>query len=128
MTMRATLALIACICASPALAEVVIEPGAHFMIARDYDYETDSYTNGPPKGEATACFRITRVDLEAREIAVELISGTYDPWWSQEILKPGFVDTYVPAIGYMENHPQADWTTLLRNMWKTVPGCPAEVS
>lgn len=109
----------------PALAEdVVIEAGQFFMTHRDYDHETNTYADTPPKGEETACFQITKVDLAGEEIDVVLVSGIYDPWWSETAYEVGFEDAYVPAIGFMENNPGADWTELLHNIWKTVPSCP----
>lgn len=110
--------------ALPAGAEVVIEPGSFFMIHRDYDHKTNTFADGAPEGEGEACFRINAVDLPTQRIDVELISGDYTPWWSEETYTPGFTDTYLPGEAFMENNPGTDWTALLRQIWKTVPSCP----
>ena len=121
--------LVLTLLASPALAEVSFEKGSYFVIHRDYDHKTDTFSDGPPEGEDEACFQITHVEPE--RIDVELISGTYTPWWSDgEVLEPGFTDSYLNYrdSGFAINRPDADWKDLMRQIWKTVPNCPVEVS
>ncbi|MEM7732851.1 MAG: hypothetical protein AAF280_08740 [Pseudomonadota bacterium] len=119
-----SLALILALSATPAAAEFVIEKDSYFVIHRDYHHETNTYTDGAPKGEEDACFQITKVDLNRKQIDFVLISGHYAPWWMDgEVIQPGAQDAYVPAIGFTENNPDADWTEMLHNTLKTVPAC-----
>jgi hypothetical protein len=60
--MTLTLAALITLAAFPALAETApFKPGDFIMAFRDYDYKTDTFTEGAPKGEEHACFRIDSV-------------------------------------------------------------------
>lgn len=125
---RAT-ALILTLVATPSTAEFLIEEGTFFVMHRDYDHKTNSFTDGAPEGEGDGCFEITKVDLPGRTIDFTLISGTITPWWSDgKTFHPGFQNTFVPAIGFMENNPDANWTDLLHTILKTVPDCSPPTS
>ena len=127
MIRTATLAL--ALVATPASAEFVIEEGTFFVMHRDYDHVTNTYTDGAAQGEGDGCFQITRVDLSARAIDFTLVSGTITPWWSDgETFHPGFRNAFVPAVGFMENNPDAEWTDLLHEILKTVPDCATPTS
>lgn len=127
--MKHALSLLALLLATPATAEFVIEEGAFFVYARDYDHRTNSYTDAPPEGQKDGCFVITKADLPAKTIDFVLVSGSITPWWADgETYQPGFKNAFVPAIGFMENNPEADWTDLLHTMLRTVPACPAPAS
>ena len=115
--------------APPASAEFVIEEGTFFVMQRDYDHLSNTYTNAPADGEGDGCFQITRVDLPGKTIDFTLVSGTITPWWSDgETFQPGFTNAFVPAVAFMENNPDADWTDLLHNILKTVPDCAPPAS
>jgi len=112
-----------------AAAEFVIEEGTFFVMHRDYDSKTNTFTDGAPEGEGDGCFQITRVDLPGETIDFTLVSGTITPWWSDgETFHPGFQNAFVPAIGFMENNPDAEWTDLLHEILKTVPDCAPPAS
>ena len=114
------------ILAQPALAEVSFEEGAYFIYHREYHHETNTFTDGAPEGEAEACFQIT--DVRPDKIDIVLRTGTYTPWWTDgEVLQPGFTDTYVNYNdnAFAEKNPGRDWRDLMREIWKTVPSCPA---
>ncbi len=115
--------------ATPATAEFVIAENTHFVMRRDYDHVTNTFTDTPAPGEAGGCFRITAVDLAAREIDFVLVSGTITPAWSRgRTFHPGFANSFVPAAGFLRNNPGADWTDLLHAILETVPDCAAPVS
>lgn len=123
------LALALAITATPAAAEFVIEENTYFVMHRDYHHKTNSFTDGAPEGEGDGCFQITRVDLPGKSIDFTLVSGTITPWWSDgETFQPGFRNAFVPAIGFMENNPDAEWTDLLHQILKTVPDCATPTS
>ncbi len=127
--MKRLLAVLSISLATPTMAEVSFEVGAYFIYHRDYHHETNTFTDGAPEGEGEACFQITNVRPD--EIDVKLITGTYSPWWTDgEVLQPGFTDTYVNYRdgSFAGNNPDADWRDLMRQIWKTVPSCPAPVS
>ena len=115
--------------ATQATAEFVIEEGTFFVMHRDYDHHTNTYTDSPAQGEGDGCFQITKVDLSARVIDFTLVSGTISPWWaSGETYHPGFTNAFVPATAFMENNPDAEWTDLLHEILKTVPDCAPPAS
>lgn len=125
--MKRVLLTLALTCtAATAQAEVTLEPGAFFVIAREYHHETNTFTDGPPEGEGEGCFQITGV--KENEIEFVLATGTHTPWWSDgEVFQPGFRNAYVNFrdSSFAQNNPQADWRELLHQMLKTVPSCPA---
>ena len=127
--MKHALALLTLALATPATADFMIEEGAFFVYARDYDHKTDRFTNAPPEGQKDGCFKITGVDLSGKTIDFVLVSGTIKPWWADgDVFTPGFENAFVPATGFMENRPDANWTDLLQTMLRTVPSCPAPAS
>ena len=122
-------ALATALMATPAMAEFVIEEGTFFVMHRDYDHVTNTFTDGAPEGEGDGCFQITKVDLPGKTIDFTLVSGTITPWWSDgETFHPGFTNAFVPAVAFMENNPDAEWTDLLHNILKTVPDCAPPAS
>ncbi|MGK7753410.1 MULTISPECIES: hypothetical protein [unclassified Roseovarius] len=125
---RAT-ALALVLAAPQASAEFVIAEGTHFVMHRDYDHVTNTFTDTPADGEGDGCFRITRVDLAAEIIDFTLVSGTITPWWADgRTFHPGFSNAFVPATAFMENNPDAEWTDLLHEILKTVPDCAPPAS
>ena len=120
-----TLALVA----TPAMAEFVIEEGTFFVIERDYDHKTNTFSDGPPEGEGEGCFQITSANMAHKTIDIVLFSGTITPWWSDgQTFHPGFKNAYVPAVAFMENNPGAHWTDFLHKTLRTVPSCPSPAS
>ncbi|MFN3211145.1 MAG: hypothetical protein ACE369_19550 [Roseovarius sp.] len=125
---RAT-ALFLMLTATQAPAEFLIEEGSFFVMHRDYDHRSNTYSDIPAKGEGDGCFQITRVDLAAEIIDFTLVSGTITPWWAGgETFHPGFANAFVPATAFMENNPDADWTDLLHEILQTVPDCAPPTS
>ncbi|MGJ8611791.1 MAG: hypothetical protein ACSHWY_11885 [Octadecabacter sp.] len=116
--------------ASPAAADFSMTEGSFFKMRSSYDHRADSFSDAPAEGEADACFQITNVDPDGHEFDITLISGDFAPWWSNEVLKPGFTDTYVDfsESGWRENHPDGDWAAYLARLIETVPSCPAPAS
>lgn len=116
--------------ASPVAAEFSITEGSYFKVRGSYEHTTDSFTNIPPAGEADACFQIIDVDPIGGRFDYSLISGDFSPWWSDEVLKPGFTDTFVdfPDSGWRIQNPDGDWATFLSRLHETVPSCPAPTS
>lgn len=115
--------------ANPTLADFRYEEGSFFVIHRDYDHKTDTFSDGAAEGEEDACFQLTKLRLDGPGepmIDFVLVSGRYSPWWADgDVFPPGFEDAFVPAIGFTENRPDAEWTELLDQILLTVPSCPA---
>lgn len=99
-----------------------LTPGAYVSMIRDYDFETDSFTNAPAKGEGDACFQITAVDDQG--VHMTLIAGLYHPWWSDAVIPPGATDVWSNSPGYLENRPDAAPLDLIRQIFTTVDSCP----
>ncbi len=113
----------ACFLIPPLHAEAVaFKPGDLIVVARDYDHKTDSFSEGAPKGEEHACFRVDTVSSD--EIDITLVAGPYHPWWSDTPFEPGHTDTLVRAEGYADHHPSAPPLELHGLVYRVVPSCP----
>lgn len=111
-----------------AFAEMTLEPGRFFVLAQEYDADTNAFGNAPPEGSGDACFSITKVDRAAQTVGVRLEAGRYKPWWSPDVLEPGFTDLYTTENPYQRNNPDAHWTEFLSLYFHEVPSCPSPKS
>ncbi|MCF2906617.1 hypothetical protein L0666_16605 [Octadecabacter sp. CECT 8868] len=116
--------------ASPAAAEFSMTEGSFFKVRGAYDHTNDSFSTSPPEGEENACFQITAVDPNGARFDITLVSGDFAPWWADEVLKPGFTDSFVDFhdSGWRTNHPDGDWAAFMSQLLETVPNCPAPAS
>ncbi|WP_151718615.1 hypothetical protein [Gemmobacter serpentinus] len=109
--------------AVPAVADTParLQPGDLVMKVQSYDPDSDSFI-APRKGEADACFRVT--ERAADSVTLELVSGPYHPWWSDEAFAPGFTDIWSNSEFYTANRPQDPPLAMTAQMFRQVEACP----
>jgi hypothetical protein len=100
-----------------------LTPGTYLMVTRTYESDTNTLSEGAPKGEGEACFQV--IEHVADGVRLAHLTGPYHPWWSDQPIQPGSTDTWFTSDAWRNHHPGAGKLDELHVIFSNVPACKA---
>jgi len=122
MTFRTATALaIILMGASSATAQTTFQKGDHIRMVGHWDADAERFRKGAPKGEGTGCWRVTGISRTT--ISTVLVSGLYQPSWSDETYRPGHRDDWFDSPSYVDANPNSGPLSEIGRSFAVVPSC-----
>ncbi|GKW23118.1 hypothetical protein PEC311524_07120 [Pectobacterium carotovorum subsp. carotovorum] len=108
-------------CQFPAKASANWQVGDFIRQTQRWDESSNQFLPGAAEGEGDGCWQITAITPE--NITTTLISGHFQPWWTDKPIAIGTLDEWFDSGIYKEANPNMSPLSEIKATFSVVESC-----